>query len=128
MRLLYSRLLKRCLHSGVEWLPEMRYVGYVPSDAGGIITFDQHRGLVRFQTRYVVGADGAMSAVAEALELDRNSEWIVGIEEVFKGIELSGPPRLHCFLDPQLAPGYIAWIVNDGEETHVGVGGYASPF
>jgi flavin-dependent dehydrogenase len=35
---------------------------------------------------------------------------------------------LHCFLDPRLAPGYIAWITNDGEETHVGVGGYAAKF
>lgn len=128
MRLLYSRLLKRCIHSGVEWLPEMRYVGYVPSDAGGAITFDHHRGLVRFQTRYLVAADGATSSVAEALGLDRNSEWIVGLEEVFKGADLAGPPSLHCFLEPHLAPGYIAWIVNDGEETHVGVGGYASQF
>ncbi len=125
---LYRRLHRRCIHAGVEWLPEMRYIGYMPSEGGGAITFDHHRGLVRFQTRYVVGADGAMSSVAAALDLDRNSEWIVGLEEVFKGVALPEPPRLHCFLEPTLAPGYIAWIVNDGEETHVGVGGYASKF
>jgi len=33
-----------------------------------------------------------------------------------------------CFLDPKLAPGYIAWIAHDGEETHLGVGGYPSLF
>ena len=27
-----------------------------------------------------------------------------------------------------MAPGYIAWVVDDGEEVHVGVGGYASRF
>jgi flavin-dependent dehydrogenase len=27
-----------------------------------------------------------------------------------------------------LAPGYLAWVVHDGEETHVGVGGYSDKF
>lgn len=31
---------------------------------------------------------------------------------------------LHCFLDPRLAPGYIGWLANDGEEAHLGVAGY----
>ncbi|MDP7179077.1 MAG: FAD-binding monooxygenase, partial [Verrucomicrobiota bacterium] len=37
-------------------------------------------------------------------------------------------PCLHCFIDPQLAPGYIAWIAHDGGEVHLGVGGYARRF
>src|SRR6185436_7453838 len=32
------------------------------------------------------------------------------------------------FLDPRLAPGYIAWIVDDGHEAHVGVAGYRERF
>ena len=43
-------------------------------------------------------------------------------------IPLQGPPRLHCFLDPKIAPGYLAWVAHDGEETHIGVGGYAALF
>jgi flavin-dependent dehydrogenase len=31
-------------------------------------------------------------------------------------------------LEPRLAPGYLAWIAHDGEETHVGVGGYPGSF
>lgn len=77
---------------------------------------------------YIVGADGANSRVGRDLQLDSNREWIVGIEDVFSGVPLNGPPRLHCFLDRALAPGYLAWIANDGEETHVGVGGYPSLF
>jgi flavin-dependent dehydrogenase len=54
--------------------------------------------------------------------------WIVGAEDVFRGASCGGPPRFHCFLDPNLAPGYIAWIVHDGVETHVGVGGVSGRF
>ena len=50
------------------------------------------------------------------------------MESVLVGAVVDGPPRLLCFLDPQLAPGYIAWIAHDGEQTHLGVGGYAARF
>ena len=43
-------------------------------------------------------------------------------------VPLAGPPRLHCFLDPGIAPGYLAWVVHDGEEVHIGVAGYPSRF
>src|SRR5690606_20292573 len=77
---------------------------------------------------FLIGADGAMSRVAPALGLDENREWIVGVEEVFPGVSTGGEPAFHCWLDPALAPGYIAWVVDDGEEVHVGVGGYAPRF
>src|SRR5688500_18987311 len=60
--------------------------------------------------------------VAEQLGLDRNRELLVGIEEVVPAI--SRERELHCFVDPRLAPGYIAWLANDGEEAHIGVAGY----
>jgi len=50
------------------------------------------------------------------------------VESVLEDAVVDGPPRLFCFLDPQLAPGYIAWIAHDGEQTHLGVGGYAARF
>jgi len=83
---------------------------------------------VYLATRYLVGADGANSRVARALELDENREWIVGLEEVLEDIPLEGPPRFHCFLDPRLSPGYLAWAVHDGEQVHIGVGGYPARF
>jgi flavin-dependent dehydrogenase len=125
---LYLRLLDQCLRAGVEWLPSTRYLGHCVFKNELVVRLDG-QGFSRWvRTRYVVGADGAKSRVAKDLELDLNTDWIVGVEEVFEGVPLVGPPRLHCFLDPRLAPGYLAWVVNDGEQVHVGVGGYTAKF
>lgn len=121
---LYQRYLQQCLLAGVQWLPETSYLGH--SATNGKLTVRLSTGEIT--TRYLIGADGARSRVARDLNLDQNQEWIVGVESVFEGASIDGPPRLLCFLDPQLAPGYIAWIAHDGEETHLGVGGYAARF
>jgi flavin-dependent dehydrogenase len=71
--------------------------------------------------RFVIGADGAKSRVARALGLSVNRRFIIGAEEVMASG--GGTPRLECYLDPNLAPGYIAWVADDGEQAHVGVGG-----
>jgi flavin-dependent dehydrogenase len=121
---LYQRYLQQCLHSGVHWLPQTSYVSH--SAANGKLTLRLSSGSIT--TRYLIGADGARSRVARDLKLELNREWIVGVESVFRGAVLDGPPRLLCFLDPKLAPGYIGWIAHDGDETHIGVGGYPSLF
>ncbi|HEY0762795.1 MAG TPA: NAD(P)/FAD-dependent oxidoreductase [Pyrinomonadaceae bacterium] len=121
---LYQRYLQQCLHAGVEWLPETSYLGYVSTN--GKLTV--RLGDDEVTTRYLIGADGARSRVGRDLQLDQNREWIVGVESVYEGAVLDGPPRLLCFLDPELAPGYIAWIAHDGEEAHLGVGGYSANF
>ena len=121
---LYQRYLKQCLHSGVHWLPHTSYLNH--STSNGKLTVQLSSGSIT--TRYLIGGDGARSRVARDLKLDQNREWIVGVESVIRGAVLDGPPRLLCFLEPKLAPGYIAWIAHDGEETHLGVGGYPSLF
>jgi flavin-dependent dehydrogenase len=85
-------------------------------------------GPVRVRARFVVGADGARSRVARDLGLDRNAHLLVGAEEVFPVPDGGGVPTFHCVLDPSLAPGYLAWVVNDGRHAHVGVAGYADRF
>ena len=126
---LYLHYLNECLSAGVVWSPATRYLGYEASADGlarlRLETEGQRWGA---RARYVVGADGARSRVARDLGLETNREWIVGVEDVLRDVPLEGPPRLHCFLDPALAPGYLAWIAHDGEEAHVGVGGYSARF
>jgi flavin-dependent dehydrogenase len=85
-------------------------------------------GPTRVRARFVVGADGARSRVARDLGLGRNRHLLVGAEEVFPVPRGEEPPTFHCVLDPSLAPGYLAWVVNDGEHAHVGVAGYAERF
>lgn len=125
---LYQRYLQQSLLAGVCWLPETSYLNH--SEANGKLTVQlgTHSSSRSITTRYLIGADGARSRVARDLKLDLNHRWIVGSESVLEGARLDGPPRLLCFLDAKLAPGYIAWIAHDGEETHLGVGGYASRF
>jgi flavin-dependent dehydrogenase len=125
---LYRRWLERCSRAGVEWSPGTAYLSGEPRAGGATLNLLSGRRAVPVRARFVVGADGARSRVARDLGLDRNRRWIAGLEEVLPGAPLDGPPAFHVFLDPALAPGYIAWVVNDGEEAHVGVGGHPGFF
>ena len=125
---LYDHYLNRGLRHGLQWMPGTSYLSH---------SIEARRLRVRLETqsqervveaRYLIAADGAQSRLAANLGLESNTEWIIGVEKVFTGARIEGPPRLHCFVDPQLAPGYIGWIAHDGEETHLGVAGYRARF
>jgi len=128
MGLLYQRFLEAAIRAGVEWMPATQFVECSQVGDRLLLKVREAGAPVYLSTRYLVGADGANSRVARALELDENREWIVGLEEVLEDISLEGPPRFHCFLDPRLSPGYLAWAVHDGEQVHIGVGGYPTRF
>lgn len=73
-----------------------------------------------WRCRYLVGADGPHSRVAKSLGLSRNTEFLFGVEHEYAsaGIE---PGFLHCFLDRQLAPGYIGWAFQGAASAQVGL-------
>lgn len=125
---LYARYLDECRQSGACWAPGTRYLRSSAMSDGTCVHLQTGKRAWAVRTRYLVGADGATSRVARDLDLDENREWIVGVEDVLRGVPLDGPPRFHCFLDPTLAPGYIAWLIHDGEHVHLGVGGYPAHF
>lgn len=128
MGALYQRYLDRSICAGAEFMPSTKFIDGVKLESGMAVRLENRSGSHLIRTRYLVGADGANSRVAHSLELDRNCEWIVGVEEVLEDVPLAGPPIFHCFLDPEIAPGYLAWAVHDGEQVHIGVGGYAARF
>jgi flavin-dependent dehydrogenase len=125
---LYRRLLEEGVEKGVEWMPGVRYDTSSELPGGSAVWLEQAGRRWRLPTRVLVGADGAVSRVARHLGLEENREWLVGVEDVYEGSAFGGPPQFHCYLDPVLAPGYIGWAVDDGEQTHVGVAGYADRF
>jgi flavin-dependent dehydrogenase len=128
MKALYRYLLEQAIRAGAQWMPE---TSFLRAEADGRFNWVELSRLgKRFSTRtqILIGADGAVSRVAPQLGLDENDEWLAGVENVYRGVTLTPTPQLHCFVDPRLAPGYLAWAVDDGEDVHVGVGGYGARF
>lgn len=72
-------------------------------------------------TRYVLGADGGRSAVARHFGLGQNTRFLTGVECEYEGLSGADPRFLHCFLDAQLAPGYIAWVAPGPRHAQVGL-------
>lgn len=128
MDVLYRSFLRECTDNGVEFSSSTRFVSAETALGETIVKLEKDGQPFDVCTKVLVGADGANSAVAKSLKLDENSEWIVGYEEVFRLKKPHAKPELHCFLDSRLAPGYLAWIADDGEDIHVGVGGYPAGF
>lgn len=70
--------------------------------------------------RYIVGADGPHSRVAKALGLSRNTRFLYGVEHEYRGARMA-PDLLHCFVDRQLAPGYIGWALEGVGVSQIGL-------
>lgn len=70
--------------------------------------------------RFLIGADGAGSRVADSFGLDRNRRLLKGVEWEFEPRPGDGD-CLHCFIDPECAPGYIGWVVPGVGATQVGL-------
>ncbi|HUH12027.1 MAG TPA: NAD(P)/FAD-dependent oxidoreductase [Longimicrobiales bacterium] len=128
MRRLYRCLLARARARGAEYRAATRYQGSEAISGGSSVCLERHGRRSRVAARVIIGADGAGSRVARDLGLDENREWIVGVEDVLEGSLQRGEPELHCIVDPRLAPGYIAWVADDGKSVHVGVGGRPDGF
>jgi len=121
---LYLAAARAAAEAGVRIALGTRYAGGQDDD----VLLTGPGGPTRVRARFLVGADGARSRVARDLGLDRNEHLLVGAEEVFAVPAGDRPPTFHCVLDPSLAPGYLAWVVDDGRHAHVGVAGYPDRF
>lgn len=71
--------------------------------------------------RYLIGADGAKSRVAERTGLGRVDDFLYGIEYEFAGLQLPEPDALHCFISKRYAPGYIGWVAQNPIGVQVGL-------
>jgi flavin-dependent dehydrogenase len=70
---------------------------------------------------FLIGADGARSAVAQAFGLGQNRRFLAGLEIECEPLADVDGRFLHCFADSQIAPGYIAWMVPGVGATQIGL-------
>lgn len=90
--------------------------------AGGAWDGDTYRIAQQdISARYVLGCDGGRSAVAQHFGLGRNTRFLTGLESEYEGLTEADPRFLHCFLDSELAPGYIAWVAPGPKHAQVGL-------
>lgn len=118
----------------------MRWLAQEAARAGAHLRFGERfadagmsDGLIRLDRlgvscRYLLGADGARSRVAEAFGLGRNREFLVGVETEYEESPTVDPDLLHCFIDTRLAPGYLGWVVPGVAMTQVGLAVSDGPF
>lgn len=123
MGLLYTALLEQSMESGVRWWPKTAFSRLQAVAEGTELELRRGEEAIYLQARYVVAADGALSKVASSLELDVNEKWIVGSEAVLESGLGTDAPHFRLTMDAKLAPGYLAWAVDDGHEQHIGVAG-----
>jgi geranylgeranyl reductase family protein len=76
---------------------------------------------LNISARYLLGTDGARSRVAQAFNLGRNREFLIGVEVEYEETPAVDPDFLHCFVDSALAPGYLGWVVPGVGMTQVGL-------
>jgi flavin-dependent dehydrogenase len=117
MAAVYAHALGMAQAAGARVRLGVRFLG----SATGCATFE---GADPVRARFIVGADGARSRVARDLGLDLNRRLLVGAEVLYPVTPDTVTPVFHCVLDPRVAPGYLAWVIDDGRHAHVGVAGY----
>jgi flavin-dependent dehydrogenase len=116
MAAVYAHARQKAEAAGARIRLGVRFVG----SSEGLVRFD---GAEPLTARFIVGADGARSRVARDLGLDVNRRLLVGAEVLFPVTSGTTTPVFHCVLDPRVAPGYLAWVIDDGRHVHVGVAG-----
>jgi flavin-dependent dehydrogenase len=73
-----------------------------------------------FSARFLIGADGPRSKVADDFSLGQNTEFLLGAEAEYEGLNLP-QNSFYCFLDQKLAYGYLGWVIPSVGVTQVGV-------
>lgn len=78
-------------------------------------------------TRFLVGADGTHSVVAQRLGLERNTHFLAGAEWLVENVPLDRE-TFYLVMDHQIAPGYCLWLAPHGDIAALGVAGHARTF
>lgn len=100
----------------------MRYLSDEAIKAGATILYDTpyekgekqgDRYLIngQYRCRFLIGADGPRSRVADDFQLGQNTQFLLGAEAEYQGLLLNNNNAFYCFLDQRLAWGYLGWVI-----------------
>jgi digeranylgeranylglycerophospholipid reductase len=78
-------------------------------------------------TRFLIGADGTRSKVAQCLGLDRNTHFLAGAEWLVEGVPVDHE-AFYIVMSHQLAPGYCIWLAPHADIAALGVAGHPHAF
>jgi flavin-dependent dehydrogenase len=109
-------MAREAADAGAILIPATRFTGAL-RDGDGLLRLDG----IDLAARYLVGADGARSAVARAFGLAGNRRFLTGLEVELAPTDAVDPRYLHCFVDSRLAPGYIAWAAPGPDAVQLGL-------
>ncbi|TAH36553.1 MAG: NAD(P)/FAD-dependent oxidoreductase [Alphaproteobacteria bacterium] len=70
--------------------------------------------------KFIIGADGAKSEVASFFNFPKPKKFLIGTEYEYAK-DVLDIVQFHCFLDQELAPGYLGWIAPGIGITQVGL-------
>lgn len=110
----------------------MKYLSNEAEKAGATILYDtayenavnKNGGIEvnngKFFCKFLIGADGPRSKVAEDFALGKNTKFLLGAEAEYKGLDLP-ENSFYCFLDQRSAYGYLGWVIPSVGVTQVGL-------
>lgn len=110
----------------------MRHLSDEAIKAGATIIYDtpyefaasEHGRIVvnnSYECRFLIGADGPRSKVADDFGLGQNTKFLLGVEAEYQGLPLENPNAFYCFLDQKLAHGYLGWVIPGVDVAQVGL-------
>ncbi len=79
------------------------------------------------QARFLIGADGARSRVAQSMGLEQNTRFLAGAEWLVEGVALDRA-TFYLVMNHDAAPGYCVWLAPHHEIAALGVAGHARAF
>ncbi len=74
-----------------------------------------------FSCRFLIGADGPRSKVADNFGLGQNTQFLLGAEAEYTGLKMDDNNAFYCFLDQKLAHGYLGWAIPGVGVTQIGL-------
>ena len=79
------------------------------------------------RARFLIGADGTRSRVAQRMDLDQNTQVLAGAEWLVENVKLDRE-TFYLIFDHKLAPGYCVWLAPHNDVVALGVAGRQREF